>query len=310
MAGPPTDEQLVGGYFIIAYLSLMLVSRLVYLKERTDDPIFNTAAFMGSSSLKATHMPYMLEKIRCYSGLPLGSLALIMHSAYLFSVTDFGHPQALAVIPWSAGSSVMIGMVITACVQLFYIRRIWILSNHNWILVAFVIAVCVGLSMSAAVDIIIASILIYYLYKARTGFKSTDRLIHALMAYTVNSGFITMICSTLSVISFFVLPQSLVFAGLVQMSSKLYANSFLGTLNARQRLRKRSNAPSTQRPTGDSSTANSGSKGRQIEIYQSTFKAATHDPIASTYGTSLTFGTVGEEMEMDGSFDKQPMTPV
>ena len=54
------------------------------------------------------------------------------------------------------------------------------------------VAVCVGLSLSAAVDVTIASMLIFFLWKARTGFKSTDRLIHTLMAYTVNSGAITM----------------------------------------------------------------------------------------------------------------------
>lgn len=51
-------------------------------------------------------------------------------------------------------------------------------------------------------------------------------------------------------------------------------------------------------------------QGRHIEIYQSTFKAATHDPIDTTYGTNMTFGTMGEEMEMDKSFDKDPIDPM
>jgi len=324
----PTDAQLVGGYFIIVYLSLILYGIVIaqtytYALHAKDDPFILKLTVTVVGVLETVHM------------------ALMLHSTYLYSALDFGHPQLLPLIPVSAGASVMLGMVITACVQMFYIRRIYILSAKNWLLTTIVsvmlfvrvpfsftagalmytlhtwnefrvqigplVAVCVGLGLSAVVDITIASMLIYYLYKARTGFKSTDRLIHTLMAYTVNSGFITMICSTLAVVTFFVLPQSLVFAGLVQMSSKLYANSFLGTLNARQRLRTKSTSASTQRPSGNSGSAGSG-KARHIEIFQETFKAATHDPTYSTMDRTMTYGTIVEDAE-DRSFDKQPESP-
>lgn len=96
------------------------------------------------------------------------------------------------------------------------------------------IAVCVGLGMSAAVDILIASILIYYLYKAKTGFKSTDRLIHSLMAYTVNSGFITMYVQTsertrCSV----VVCSSTVFSGFAQRCLSLRSSSYLKAWSSR-----------------------------------------------------------------------------
>ncbi|KAH8102915.1 hypothetical protein BXZ70DRAFT_1006099 [Cristinia sonorae] len=322
---PPGDGQLVGGYFVIVYLSLILYGIVVaqtyaYALHAKDDP----------TSLKITAgIIALCETIH---------IGLMMHSTYLYSVLDFGHPQLLGLIPWSAGPSVMLGMVITGCVQTYYIRRIYVMSEKNWWLTGLVsimlfarapfsfaagglmlslgtwsafriqigplIAVCLGLGLSAAVDVTITSILIFYLYKARTGFKSTDRVIHTLMAYTINSGFITMICSTLSVVTFVVLPSSLVFAGLVQMSSKLYANSFLGTLNARQRLRKRSNNPSIlNRPVSDSVTLSTrfsiGTKP-QIEVYQIT--SALHNPASSRelYST----GVDTEDIEMNGSFSK------
>jgi len=81
--------------------------------------------------------------------------------------------------------------------------------------------------------------------------------------------------------------ESLVFAGFVQVTSKLYANSFLGSLNMRTFLRDSPHAttaytlsaPSGRVPT---STAFSHVTSRHIEIYQRTSKSAfvdEHDDI-------------------------------
>ncbi|OBZ69394.1 hypothetical protein A0H81_10676 [Grifola frondosa] len=92
---------------------------------------------------------------------------------------------------------------------------------------------------SACIDVIVASVMIYYLKRGRSGLTRSDNMLVWLSVYTVNTGALTSFFSVLIVIMFAVQKESLVFAALVEMQSKLYANSFLGSLNARQHIRNK-----------------------------------------------------------------------
>ncbi|THH27375.1 hypothetical protein EUX98_g6808 [Antrodiella citrinella] len=52
--------------------------------------------------------------------------------------------------------------------------------------------VTTALSLSSLVDLLFALTLTYYLRRAKTGFKKTDNMVHVLMAYSVNTGLLTM----------------------------------------------------------------------------------------------------------------------
>ncbi|KAI0079162.1 hypothetical protein K474DRAFT_1705835 [Panus rudis PR-1116 ss-1] len=152
-----------------------------------------------------------------------------------------------------------------------------------------------GLALSAVVDFLIAAILIFYLRKGHSGFKSTDGVIRSLMAYAVNTGAVTMLVSLVIVLTFVFIKDSILFAGFVLMASKrrfavtrnelvlivvhptVYANSFLGTLNSRRTLsRNRTAVAMTSRLNGmaEMSVLHSQMHGqpRPIEIYQETSK--------------------------------------
>ncbi|KAF9808287.1 hypothetical protein IEO21_07900 [Rhodonia placenta] len=95
--------------------------------------------------------------------------------------------------------------------------------------------------MAAMVDLVISLIQIYYLWTSRTGFRSTDRLINTLLMYIVHSGGLTTLISVMILVLFEIpaLKNNIMFVGLVGIQSKLYANSFLATLNARVHIKKR-----------------------------------------------------------------------
>lgn len=104
-----------------------------------------------------------------------------------------------------------------------------------------------GLVLSAVTDVTIATVLIYSLRKSRTGFKKTDHVVEKLMVYAVHTGAITSLGSLGVVFMFVFMKESIAFAGLSAITNKLYANSLLGTLNARQALRMASKPqPSAQ----------------------------------------------------------------
>ncbi|KAJ3486274.1 hypothetical protein NLI96_g4346 [Meripilus lineatus] len=216
---------------------------------------------------------------------------------------DAAYLKIIVSIVMSSGVCVASGMLVVLFVQAFYLRRVWILSHRNKLLtivpslilllrISFGFATCAltytmktwtefreeigpmftlsaGIALSALMDLLIAGILIFHLHSSKTGFKETDHLIQKLMSYAVNTGAITMICSIGVVFIFVFQKDSLLFAGLWLMCSKLYANSMFGTLNARQLLRKQ---PSSFNASDMGRFHATTGPMRPIEIFQESTK--------------------------------------
>ncbi|KAF9034035.1 hypothetical protein BJ165DRAFT_744186 [Panaeolus papilionaceus] len=86
-------------------------------------------------------------------------------------------------------------------------------------------------------DLCLALVLLYLLYRSRTGFKKTNSLIRVLMMYTVNTGMIVAVDAALGVIAYAAMPHNFIFLGFYLLSSKLYVNAYIAMLNARKSLR-------------------------------------------------------------------------
>ncbi|KAH0587161.1 hypothetical protein H2248_005970 [Termitomyces sp. 'cryptogamus'] len=100
-----------------------------------------------------------------------------------------------------------------------------------------------GLSMvvnilAALGDGLIAGTLCYFLQRSRTGFKKSDTMISKLILFTVSTGVLTSICAIASLISILVWPSTLIYAAFYFCLGRLYSNSVLATLNARQSIRE------------------------------------------------------------------------
>ncbi|TFK46702.1 hypothetical protein OE88DRAFT_1739313 [Heliocybe sulcata] len=205
---------------------------------------------------------------------------------YNYVIANYGNTDALNDIYWSGGITVLLGVLVAGVVHAYYIRRVWILSNRNIplaLLLALIallrfafgltttslcysigqwtifrerrlplITLAGGLSSAAAVDLIVAGSLIYFLEHSRTGFDRSDSRINLLMVYTINTGLITSIVSVVIVVTYAALPATLVFLGLVEIQSKLYANSFLASLNARTHILNRGAHSHSEYSSGNS----------------------------------------------------------
>jgi len=99
-----------------------------------------------------------------------------------------------------------------------------------------------GLSMAVnligvVADVLIAAALFYFLRRSRTGFKKSDTMISRLIMFTVSTGFLTSICAFASLVSILVWGQTLIYVAFYFSLGRLYSNSVLATLNARQSIR-------------------------------------------------------------------------
>ncbi|KAI0946477.1 hypothetical protein AcW1_009927 [Taiwanofungus camphoratus] len=104
-------------------------------------------------------------------------------------------------------------------------------SEFSWILY-------MGLSASVVADLIIATSLCVLLKRIRTGLPRTDSILRVLMLYTINTGVLTSLCAISCLVAYATMPDNYVFIAMYFVLSKLFLNSLLATLNARDHLRK------------------------------------------------------------------------
>jgi len=154
------------------------------------------------------------------------------------------------------------------------------------------------LSLGAAIDVIIALSMLYFLYKKRENtFQRVSRLIDRLVAYTIRTGLVTSIAAVLVVIFFQTSPTTYVWLALYTFLGKLYSNTLLSALNARHELRNELSKSASVEPVPRSSRRN---------ILESSSK---HNPFNPAISIEMKTTT---EISIDESrmYNQIPMTPL
>ncbi|KAK0240968.1 hypothetical protein EDD85DRAFT_992277 [Armillaria nabsnona] len=148
-------------------------------------------------------------------------IAFTTHSIYFYAINSFGDYLALLQLVWSFKLALLLYNMIVLCVHIVYCLTIE-----------------AGLITTATVDIIISFAMSYYLLKGRTAstnFFSTNIKLEALMRLVLISGLGTSALVIASLITFLVLPGTLIFLSIGLVVPKLYINSLLAMFNARGR---------------------------------------------------------------------------
>ncbi|KAG9126734.1 hypothetical protein FRC07_002174 [Ceratobasidium sp. 392] len=193
-------------------------------------------------------------------------LIFICHMQYWYMIDNFANPVQLQFNNWSFNMEVGLTAIITFMVQGFFARRAWYFTSRvdnrttatpkTKILGAIIGAVAVTqlgfglgcfqkqfidykwlvagwLASAALCDVLIVYMLSTALMTQRTGFGRTDALIDKLLRYTVNTGLLTSVIAIVDLIAFCTM-NNLVHLCFNFILSKLYTNTLLATLNARE----------------------------------------------------------------------------
>ncbi|KAF5377942.1 hypothetical protein D9615_006750 [Tricholomella constricta] len=192
---------------------------------------------------------------------------LVIHCVYHYTVTNFGNYVVLVEgeIVWSLLLEVALGAIVGIIVKAVYAMRVWRFSNKNiyvtgtigiMILAQFGLAIlyvvksfqmnkfsfaaklksfaALGLSFGVLTDVATAAALSFFMRRMRTGFKTSDSLINMLTVYAINTGFLTSAFSLTVLLLFYLRPTDFYFMTFYFILAKLYAISFLCTLNTRK----------------------------------------------------------------------------
>jgi len=197
---------------------------------------------------------------------------LCTYSLYWYLILNFGNVANLDVNMWAMNIQVIINSLIRMLVQIFYARRVYILSKN--IVIPVIIAILSGLtfalgsvftakafslklysrygsmiwvtsagmSSSVMVEIIISLSMCWHLYHNKTGFSQTDSIIKTLMTYSVNTGLLSSLLAISKFVCFITMPTTFIWVAFFWLMGKSNVNSFLAVLNNRDTLRaQRSN---------------------------------------------------------------------
>ncbi|KAF8957860.1 hypothetical protein BDZ97DRAFT_1924240 [Flammula alnicola] len=190
---------------------------------------------------------------------------------YLYFIDDFGSVPGLFIIHWQDSIQLFAMYLSAFIVQMYFAYCIYAFLEKKKKLIPIIIVVLAltgigsGLAQTLITirmqsfeqldstkaittlqaacalvcDITITSSLVCNLGKHKGRVKSTDSMLHTLMVHAINRGMLTAICAALNMILFLALPGTFYFFIGLTLSSKLYMNSALATLNSRQHVVKK-----------------------------------------------------------------------
>ncbi|KAJ6606093.1 hypothetical protein DFH09DRAFT_1269174 [Mycena vulgaris] len=190
---------------------------------------------------------------------------------YQYTVSNFGHPEDLLLMPRMIAISILFSGAIGAGVQGFFALRIYRLSKSlyiagfSWILSFSRLLFCVAAAVygsqrdlrlatfeaqrawilyilwvgSTANDLIISATLVYWLYHQRMDVhkRRSILLIDKLIAWTLETGVITSTGTTVMAVLFVITKHNYIWVAFYTVTAGLYANSLLASLNSRATLR-------------------------------------------------------------------------
>ncbi|KAJ8078157.1 hypothetical protein PM082_000363 [Marasmius tenuissimus] len=251
MDGPPSVATIYGPMVIGVFLStilygITLIQIVIYFQRTNRDPAY----------IKYFVLYLLVAETVC--------AALFFVMIYEPLVLKSGKPEIQITSPFLLRTDGPITALIATPVQLFMAWRIKIISRSVLLSVAIsILSLCslaggiwLGVSVAqkpnfqdfelfraapgtwlvtaAAADVLIAASLVYFLVKRKTTIVSTNHQIDRIIRLTVQTGTITAVAALTVAVVFLSSPHTTIFFIWDLCLSKLYSNSVLSSLNARQ----------------------------------------------------------------------------
>ncbi|KAI6106774.1 hypothetical protein EV401DRAFT_496834 [Pisolithus croceorrhizus] len=201
-------------------------------------------------------------------------VVFVCHALYYYLITNYGVPTSLEYIVWSLSASDLINVLVIFVVQCFFAHQIYLLCRpqvKRWVTTAMILFIIaeLGIGMETVVlefidrkasvlaqirfygvipavaiialaEALITISLCVLLYGRRSGsaLPRMKRVLNTLIIYAINRCLLVLLVAIAALVTA-VETQDTWFLGLSFVIGKLYANSFLASLNSREHLRSR-----------------------------------------------------------------------
>ncbi|KAF5360556.1 hypothetical protein D9756_005052 [Leucocoprinus leucothites] len=193
-------------------------------------------------------------------------LVLVSYTIYYYLVVNWGDEQDtwLLILPFRLHLFPIAFLSFFS--QMFFLYRIWVLSERNVLLVGPVFICTLGsfgivcamattfainvnfpqglilvISVGATTDVLIAALLCYYVRKrseGTRGMRVTSTLVTLIIRYTIATSALTSLLNLACLFAYLIDPGAYIIMALNLSSGRTYANAVLTNLNARRKFRK------------------------------------------------------------------------
>ncbi|KAF8553137.1 hypothetical protein OG21DRAFT_1485659 [Imleria badia] len=191
----------------------------------------------------------------------------VIYMAWDYTVTNFGNPAALTVAMWPI-TFTPVSFALAALVTHIYLAiRIWRLTSSKFLygvvillaIISFILGtvcsieswiikviselpritplVIAWLSVQVIVDIFITITLVIVFSRSRTGFRKTDTILNRFIRGAIQTGLFASIFSLGDLITFTVVPDMNLYVMFAIPIGRIYTNTLLDTLLAREMLK-------------------------------------------------------------------------
>ncbi|KAJ7352298.1 hypothetical protein DFH08DRAFT_1078011 [Mycena albidolilacea] len=134
-----------------------------------------------------------------------------------------------------------------------------------------------ALAFEVACDVLIASAMMYHLFKNKTGFEKTNKAINLLVTYSVNSGVVTMIFAIASLVTWLTSTTTLIYAPFFFVLVRFYGLSFMSILNSREYIREQMNSSHAMLSLPSYAPNSDGTTSTVLHVRSQTTKITSSD---------------------------------
>ncbi|KAJ7128275.1 hypothetical protein C8R46DRAFT_1237047 [Mycena filopes] len=146
---------------------------------------------------------------------------------YHYVVSTFGDPAALNINHWTTSPQIFCNVLVGFMAQSFLVYRVWCVSGQNKILTV----IGATLALAPLVDDQGTGV------NLAAAILGTDDMLSRIIAMTIATGLLTSVAGLASLLSIAIAPQTLWVTAFNIQLSKLYVNTVLASLNARNAIR-------------------------------------------------------------------------
>jgi len=296
-SGPPLDIRNTFGQILIA----TIVGTIFY-----GITLLQTGMYLNKYYSKDRGIMVSLVIFLCL--MDTMTWILETYTVWFYFVVNYANPAALPVPVWSLKLEPGFTYTVALIANLFFIEKIYLVSNRNKFLALFLTLVALGswgsgLAITALVfefDLVsntqinratltqkvfstvmefLITIFMCWLFKSnQSGIsKRTDRTLTRLIVFSLSRGIVMNMVQLLYTIVYFVFPDQLYWVVFHFMLGKLFTNSVIASLNVREMMR-----------------------GKDYAIETGTFRLASRQITSANTGTDRTFGgSIGTAVKVD-----------
>ncbi|KZW02727.1 hypothetical protein EXIGLDRAFT_759834 [Exidia glandulosa HHB12029] len=127
--------------------------------------------------------------------------AFLLHTLYVYSVTNFGNAERMEFSVWSLNTSIIFQGLVILLVQTI-VSTDFKFYSFAVVEIRFQTFVAATLAITAINDVAIASCVVGSLLKQKTGFSSTNKLIDKIIGFVVGTGLLTSVLAVVDLITF------------------------------------------------------------------------------------------------------------